>query len=157
MSKAPFPENRELVLDRLIDAPRTAVWRCWTEPELIVQWFTPAPWSTKSADVDLRPGGRFNTVMLDPEGGEHPNNGIFLDFVAGEKLVFTDAMTEGFEPSENPFMVAALTLTDEGRATRYRAVVRHFSEDARKKHEEMGFHPGWNAAADQLEALAKTL
>lgn len=152
-----FPESRELVLDRLIDAPRAAVWRCWTEPQLLVQWFTPAPWSTKSADVDLRPGGRFNTVMQDPDGNTHPNSGICLDVVAGEKLVFTDAMTEGFAPSGNPFMVATLTFSDEGNATRYRAVVRHFSEESKLKHEEMGFHPGWNAAADQLEKLANTL
>ncbi|MEQ8479919.1 MAG: SRPBCC family protein [Hoeflea sp.] len=152
-----FPENRELVLDRLIEAPRHAVWRCWTEPELLVQWFTPAPWSTKSADVDLRPGGRFNTVMRDPDGNAHPNAGIYLDIVAGERLVFTDAMTEGFAPSESPFMVATLTFTDEDNATRYRAVVRHFSKESKLKHEEMGFHPGWNAAADQLEKLAKAL
>ncbi len=157
MTQAPFPENRELVLDRLIDAPRAAVWRCWTEPDLLAQWFTPAPWSTKSSDIDLQPGGRFNTVMVDPDGGEHPNAGIILEAVDGERLVFTDAMTEGFAPSEPPFMVATLTFADEGKATRYRAVVRHFSEDGRKRHEEMGFFAGWNAAADQLEALAKTV
>ncbi|MAY63409.1 MAG: polyketide cyclase [Rhizobiales bacterium] len=152
-----FPKDRELVLDRLIDAPRDAVWRCWTEPELLVQWFTPAPWSTKSSDIDLRPGGRFNTVMVDPDGNPHPNKGSYLEVVPGERLVFTDAMTEGFEPSENPFIVATLSFSDEGKATRYRAVVRHFSEEAKKKHEDMGFHSGWNAAADQLEALAKRL
>ena len=113
-----FPKSRELVLDRLIDAPRAVVWRCWTEPQLLVQWFTPAPWSTTASDVDPRRGGRFNTVMRDPEGNDHPNAGIYLDVVPGEKLVFTDAMTEGFEPSENPFMVATLTFADEGGGTR---------------------------------------
>ncbi|MEQ8305911.1 MAG: SRPBCC family protein [Hoeflea sp.] len=152
-----FPQSRELVLDRLVDAPRPAVWRCWTEPQLLVRWFTSAPWSTKSADIDLRPGGRFNTVMQDPEGNAHPNAGIYLDIAVGERLVFTDAMSEGFAPSDNPFMVATLTFTDEGHSTRYHAVVRHFSEEAKLKHEEMGFFPGWNAAADQLETLAKTL
>ncbi|TDH38931.1 polyketide cyclase [Pseudohoeflea suaedae] len=152
-----FPASRELVLDRVIYAPRAAVWRCWTEPDLIVKWFTPAPWSTQSSDVDVRAGGRFNTVMQDPDGNPHPNTGIYLEVVPGERLVFTDAMTEGFKPSDNPFIVATLTFSDEGGATRYRAVVRHFSEDAKKRHEEMGFHDGWNAAADQLEALAKTL
>ena len=152
-----FPKNRELVLDRVIEAPRAAVWRCWTEPDLLVQWFTPAQWTTKSADMDVRAGGRFNTVMQDPDGNTHPNTGIYLEIVDGEKIVFTDAVNEGYEPSENPFMVGTLTFADEGDATRYRAVVRHFSEESKTRHEEMGFHAGWNAAADQLEALAKTL
>lgn len=152
-----FPKERELVLDRFIDLPRALIWRCWTEPDLMVKWFTPAPWSTKSVDIDLRPGGRNNVVMVDPEGKEFPNKGIYLEVVKGEKLVVTDAFTEGWLPSPAPFMVATITLTDENGGTRYRAVARHFSEEGRKQHEEMGFEPGWNAACDQLIALAKTL
>lgn len=153
----PFPASRELVIDRLLDAPRTAVWRCWTEPALLTQWFTPAPWSTKSAAVDVRPGGSSLIVMADPDGNEFPNPGVFLEVVEGKKLVMTDAYTSAWEPNENPFMTAIVTFADEDGGTRYRAVVRHWSEEARKRHEEMGFHPGWNAAADQLQALAKTL
>lgn len=154
---AAFPASRELVLDCLIEAPRSAVWRCWNDPQLLVQWFTPAPWSTKSATLDVRPGGDFTTVMADPEGKEFANTGVFLDVVDGEKLVFTDAYTTEWEPKENPFMTAIVTLAGEGQATRYRAVVRHFSETDRERHEAMGFHAGWALAAKQLEALAKTL
>ena len=49
--------DRELVLTRLIDVPREKLWRCWTEPKLIRQWFSPKPWSTPSAKVDVRAGG----------------------------------------------------------------------------------------------------
>ena len=152
-----FPNDRELVLDRYIDAPRDLVWRCWTEPELLVHWFTPAPWKTKSASVDVRPGGASMVVMLSPDGEEFPNPGTYLEVIPGEKLVFTDAYTEAWAPSAKPFMTGILTFADEGKGTRYRAVVRHWTAEDCKRHEEMGFFPGWNAATDQLEALAKTL
>ncbi len=54
-------------------------------------------------------------------------------------------------------MTVILTFEPEGGKTRYTAVVRHWSEEDKKKHEEMGFHQGWGQCADQLEALAKTL
>src|SRR3569833_2220044 len=50
-------ENNELVLDRLLDAPRDKVFRCWTDPELIKQWFAPKPYTVPEAKVDLRVGG----------------------------------------------------------------------------------------------------
>ena len=69
-------DDRELVLDRLLDAPRRYVWRCWTEPELITRWFAPAPWTTPRAEVDLRPGGASRVVMASPEGDEFPSDGV---------------------------------------------------------------------------------
>ena len=56
------------MLDRLLAAPRAAVWRCWTEPALIKRWFTQAPWTTTEAEVDLRVGGASRIVMRSPEG-----------------------------------------------------------------------------------------
>jgi uncharacterized protein YndB with AHSA1/START domain len=153
------PESdRELVLARIIDAPREAVFRCWTDPELMVQWFTPAPWKTVSAEMDLRPGGKSLIIMKSPEGQEFPNPGVVLEVIPNEKLVFTDAYTEGWQPSENPFFTAILTFEDAGDGkTRYIARARHWTDENRKRHEEMGFHTGWGICADQLEALARTL
>lgn len=149
--------ERELALTRRLAAPVAAVWRCWTEPALLVQWFTPAPWRTVAAEVDLRPGGRFATTMRSPEGEDMPNEGVFLEVIPERRLVFTDAYRAGWLPVENPFFTALLDLAPDGEGTLYAARARHWTEEARKRHEEMGFHPGWNAAADQLEALAKTL
>lgn len=150
--------DRELVLARIIDAPREAVFRCWTDPELMVQWFTPAPWKTVSAEMDLRPGGGSLIVMQSPEGQDFPNPGVVLEVVPNEKLVFTDAYTAGWAPSQNPFFTAVLTFEDAGNGeTRYIARARHWTLENAKRHEEMGFHTGWGICADQLEALAKTL
>ncbi len=153
------PNNeRELVISRIIDAPRHSVYRCWTEPALMVQWFTPKPWGTKSAEVDVRPGGKSLIVMTDPEGNEYPNAGIYLDAVPDERLVFTDAFSSTWEPAGKPFMVATVTFEDApGGKTLYTARAGHWSVETKEEHEKMGFHTGWGAAADQLEAVAKTL
>jgi uncharacterized protein YndB with AHSA1/START domain len=151
------PGERELVLTRRIDAPRQAVYRCWTEPELLVQWFTPAPWKTVRAELDVRPGGSSLVVMQSPEGEEFPNPGLYLEVVPDEKLVVTDAYTAAWEPSPKPFMTAILTFEDEDGGTRYTARVRHWTVEDRKQHEAMDFHSGWGQATDQLEALARTL
>ena len=148
----------ELVLDRVLDAPRAAIWRCWTEPALLEQWFCPKPWHVTDAVLDLRPGGAFSTTMHGPDGEEFPNTGVFLEVVSGERLVFTDAFAPGWIPSGKPFMAAHVSFEDAGQGkTRYVARALHWTLEARAEHEAMGFHPGWNAAADQLEALAKSL
>lgn len=157
MSNSDFHVDRELVIDRFVDAPRAQVWRCWTDPEQMVKWFTPAPWKTKSASIDVRAGGSSMVVMESPEGEEFPNPGIYLEVIPGEKLVFTDAYTEAWAPSEKPFMTAILTFADEGNGTRYRAVVRHWSVVDRQRHEDMGFYEGWSKATEQLEATARSL
>ena len=149
--------QRELVLTRLIDAPREKLYRCWTESELLKKWFTPAPWTTPFAELDVRPGGSNLIVMADPDGNEYPNRGVYLEVVKNEKLVVTDAFVNAWEPSEKPFMTAILTFEDEDGKTRYTARVRHWSVADRQQHEQMGFHQGWGQCADQLEKLAKEL
>lgn len=149
--------ERELVLTRLIPAPRAALYRCWTEPGLLTQWFAPAPWTTAKAELDVRPGGSSLVVMRSPEGQEFPNRGVYLEVVENERLVATDAYTQAWEPSPKPFMTLILTFEDEAGGTRYTARARHWSAEDRANHEAMGFHEGWGRCADQLAALAATL
>jgi uncharacterized protein YndB with AHSA1/START domain len=151
-------DTRDLKLKLTLDAPRDKVWRCWTETGLLRRWFTPEPWSTVDADLDPRPGGRMNVTMRSPEGAEMPNTGVFLEVVPGERLVTTDAYSEGWLPSGKPFMTTILSLADAGPGkTAYRVVVRHWTAEDREAHEKMGFQDGWTTAARQLEALAQTL
>lgn len=156
-STPPVPNARDLVLSRLIDAPRAAVYRCWTEPELLKQWFAPLPYTTPSAELNVRPGGANRIVMRSPEGQDMPNEGVYLEVVPNERLVFTDAYRANWEPSETPFFTVVLTFQDEGDKTRYTATARHFTEEARVQHEQMGFLQGWGICTDQLETLAKSL
>jgi uncharacterized protein YndB with AHSA1/START domain len=153
---APIAE-RELVLTRLIDAPREQVYRAWTDPELLKQWFTPLPYTTPFAQLDVRPGGANLVVMRDPDGNEFPNRGVYLEVVPNERLVVTDAYTSAWEPSPKPFMTLILTFEDERGKTRYTARVRHWTVADREAHEKMGFHEGWGKATDQLAALVAKL
>ena len=146
-------ESRELVISRLIDAPREAIYKAWTTPELLSLWWAPKPWTTPKIDIEPRSGGRFNFTMADPEGKEYPNEGMLLEVVPNEKMVFSDAFKEGWEPIPDPFMVAIITLEDEDGKTRYTARVRHWTVEAKERHEAMGFYQGWGQCLDQLSEL----
>ncbi len=149
--------DRELVLTRVFDGSPEKVYRAWTEPELLKQWFAPLPWTTPRAEIDVRPGGANLIVMRSPEGEDFPNHGVYLDVVKNERLVFTDAYTRAWEPSEQPFMTVVLTFEDLGGKTRYTARVLHWSVADRERHEQMGFHEGWGQCADQLAELLKRI
>jgi uncharacterized protein YndB with AHSA1/START domain len=157
MNDATSSADRELVLSRIIDAPPHKVYRAWTEPELLKQWFAPAPFTTPVAELDVRPGGANLIVMRSADGTELPNRGVYLEVVPNERLVFTDAYTEAWQPSGKPFMTVILTFEDEGGRTRYTARVRHWTVEDRETHETMGFHQGWGQCADQLAALVAKL
>ncbi len=151
-------DDRTLKLTRQIAAPRMAIWRCWTEPALLMQWFCPQPWRVSRAELDLRPGGRCDITMMGPDGQEMPNPGVYLELDPGRRLVATDAFAPGWRPSAGtPFMVLELNLSDEAGGTRYEAMAHHWTLEAKAQHEQMGFHEGWGKATDQLEALVATL
>ncbi|HEV2710100.1 MAG TPA: SRPBCC family protein [Edaphobacter sp.] len=150
-------KDRELILTRIIDAPREKVFRAWTEPELMKQWFTPQPYTTPVVEIDLRPGGANFILMRGPEGNEIPNRGVYLEVVKNERLVFTDAYIKAWEPSEKPFITVILTFEDQAGKTKYTARVLHWTVADREAHEKMGFQQGWGAATDQLEALVATI
>jgi len=147
--------RRELSLTRIIDAPREKLYRCWTEADLLKQWFAPLPWTTSAAELDVRAGGTSSVTMLSPKGEDYPNVGVYLEVVPNERIVFTDAFTSAWVPSAKPFMVVTIQLDDLGGGkTRYTATVLHWTAEDREAHEKMGFHEGWGQCTDQLAALA---
>lgn len=149
--------GRDLVLTRVFDAPAAKLFRAWTEPKLIKQWFAPRPWTVSGARTEPRPGGGVLVVMRDPEGNDHPSQGVYLEIVENQRIVFTDAYTSAWVPSKKPFMTVALTFEEgaDGRTT-YTARASHWSAEDREAHEKMGFHEGWGQCADQLAELLKT-
>ena len=145
--------ERELVLTRIINAPREKVYRAWTEPALLKQWFAPLPWTTPVAETDVRPGGSSLFVMRDPDGKEFLNRGVYLEVVKNERLVFTDAYVNAWEPSDKPFMTAILTFEDEGGKTKYAARAKHWTVADREQHEKMGSIKGGRNAPTSLRPL----
>jgi uncharacterized protein YndB with AHSA1/START domain len=147
-----------LVLSRLVKAPRHSVWRAWTEPKLLVEWFCPKPWTTELKAFELRPGGGFHTLMRGPDGGVSDNPGCFLEVVERERLVFSSQLGAGWRPQTAWLpMTAEISLSDEGAYTRYIARVMHPDRATRDQHEKLGFHDGWNLCITQLEEVALAL
>lgn len=149
----------DLELVREVDVPPERVWRAWTTPELLVQWFAPKPWETPLCEIDLRPGGKFRSVMRSPEGEEFDGTSCFLEVIPNERLVWSEALGPGYRPqaSDMPFTaIIELEPTPSG-GTRYRAIAIHQDPAGCEKHADMGFVEGWGQCLDQLVTLVKTL
>ncbi len=147
----------DLVLTREVNAPREVLFTCWTTPEHLVHWFVPKPHKVSACTLDVRAGGACNTTF-DIDGTQMENNGVYLEVVPNEKLVFTDTYTAGWKPNPEPFMTAIVTFEDIGGGrTRYTAIARHRNAEAAKTHADMGFHDGWGTVVTQLEEYAQGL
>ena len=151
--------DHELSVTRLIAAPPETVYRVYTGRT--AEWWAPRPWRTPVIENDYRPGGRAYCEMESPEGERFGHEGVFLEVVPGERIVSTSAFRAGWVPQVSTgegcdmAMVAIVTFEPEGSGTRYTARVRHWSEEALKAHEAMGFEEGWSICAAQLAEIAE--
>jgi uncharacterized protein YndB with AHSA1/START domain len=157
----------DLLLERVVDVAPSLVWAAWTTPQLLMKWFTPAPWKTVECVIDLRPGGVFRTVMESPEGQRFPGDGCYLEIVKERKLVWTNSMLPGYRPvkpavpaeagkaCDELHFTGVITMRPEGRGTRYSALAIHPDPESCKRHHDMGFHQGWGTALEQLITLMK--
>ena len=156
------PEST-LSFTRDLKARPEALWRCWTEAALLMQWFTPVPVKTTQAVIEPRPGGRFFTVMDIPGAGETQGEGCVLVAEPGRRLLWTNCLSQGFTPQKigsGDFdfgMTAEILFAPLADGCRYTANVLHATPEDAQKHSDMGFFTGWGAATDQLEALAASL
>jgi uncharacterized protein YndB with AHSA1/START domain len=160
-------EDLDLVLERTLDAPLDLVWKAYTDPNHLKQWFAPKPYQISEIDLDLRPGGIFRIRMVGPDGFDtgHGNAGCVLEVKDREKLVWTSALGPEFRPAqlategcESFPMTAIISFADAGNGkTLYKAVALHRNATDKETHEKMGFHEGWGTTASQLEELARSL
>lgn len=147
--------EHELVIERLVDAPASALWKAYTDH--LNEWFCPQPWRAELVAMDLRPGGRSSVTMYGPNGEVAPNEGVYLEVVPEQRIVFTDAFTTGWDPAGQPFMVGSFEFEPQGGKTLLRARARHWNEETKAQHEAMGFSTGWGIMAEQWEAVAKRI
>lgn len=142
----------ELMLSRVIDATPERIYQVWTLR--LKEWWAPHSMTTTVLEMDLRAGGAFQTLMRSADGTEYPCDGVFLEVVPNQRIVFTDAYHRDWSPNPDLFFTAVVSLDPlPGGRTRYTARALHWTEEKRDEHEKMGFYPGWSECIDQLEAL----
>ncbi|MEI1375084.1 SRPBCC domain-containing protein [Nostoc sp. UHCC 0926] len=149
--------EREIVITRVFRAPRELVFKAWTDPKHVVQWWGPKGFTTQVTELDLRPGGKWRYVMIGPDGTEYPAKGVFREIVPLERIVTSDEFDEGFEKVINADlprgMVTTAVFEDLGTNTKLTLQIMHESAEDRRKHEEMGVIEGWNSSFDCLDEL----
>jgi len=150
-------QTRDLVIERVIDAPREDVWKAWTDPEELKKWWGPKHFTAPTAKIDLREGGTYLYCMRSPDGQDFWSTGTYREIVPMERLVVTDSfadeqgnvvpgshygMGEGF-PLE---MLVTVTFEDEDGKTKL--TLRHAGMPAGEMGEQA--EAGWNESLDKL-------
>jgi len=139
----------ELVITRILDAPRELVFKAWTEPDRVIRWWGPRGFTTAHYELDFRPDGAYRVCMRSPEGTEHWQRGVCREVVEPERLVFTFAW-EDSEGKPGHETLVTVTLAEFGAKTKltlHQAVFETVT--ARDLHQG-----GWASA---LEWLAEYL
>ena len=159
MTSPTLDPRLDLTLERTIRASPSTVWRAWTDPELLAQWWIPAPMQARVDRLDAQPGGGFVTSMREPAGEYFPHtDGIFLVIEPTRRLVFTNVIDSAWRPAkpEPVSMTAEIVLEEHADGTAYRVVVRHGDPAARNLHEDLGFSEGWGSVTSALAVLAES-
>lgn len=148
----------DLVIERVIRAPRAAIWKAWTTPDLFAKWWIPEPYICRVESFALYPGGGFTTTMSEDGSAFTPHmDAAFLVVEEQVRLVFTNAVDSTLRPA-NPMPVAVtgeVSLIDHIDGTLYRIVARHGDPEARARHDELGLAEGWGCVTGQLAALVE--
>jgi uncharacterized protein YndB with AHSA1/START domain len=108
--------ERELVITRLLDAPRHLVFQAWTDPDRVARWWGPQGFITLYCKMDVRQGGAFRVCMRSPEGTEYWKQGVYREVVEPERLVFTFAW-EDADGKPGHETVVTVTFAERGTQT----------------------------------------
>ena len=154
--------QEELVLRRVLDAPRELVWQAWTDPQHFKAWWGPRNYTCPFCEMDLRVGGKYLACMRSPEGKEYWSTGIYREIIPMERLVFTDCFADekgnvvpatyyGFNADFPREMLVTVILEDEEGKTKM--TLRH--EGPLSGPDREGTQQGWSESFDKLAESLK--
>jgi len=149
----PVVDDREIVITRIFNAQRELVFKVWTEPKHIEQWWGPKGFTTRVEAMDLSVGGAWRYVMCGSDGTEYPVSGVFREIVPNQRIVTSDEFDPDFEQvmkidlPKGPIVVTAI-FEDSGNNTRLTLRIMHATVEDRRRHEEMGVVGGWKSSFD---------
>jgi len=146
-SAAARSAERELVITRVFDAPPRLVFKAWTEPARLVQWWGPQGFTVPACAMDVRPGGAFRFRMRGPDGADHWLQGVYQEIVEPERLVctWTWVDADGKPGHETLLTVHFAEQGGKTRLTLHQAIFESVS--ARDGHQD-----GWTSSLDRLGA-----
>jgi uncharacterized protein YndB with AHSA1/START domain len=148
-------EEQELVLIRVFDAPRELVFKAWTDPKRVAQWWGPHGFTNPVCDLDARPGSAIRIHMRGPDGTVYPMTGVYQEVLEPERLVFTSA---ALDESGNPMfeVLTTVTFAEQGGKTKQTLVARVIKSSAKAAPYLAGMKAGWTQSLERLaESLAK--
>jgi uncharacterized protein YndB with AHSA1/START domain len=159
--------ERDFVITRVFDAPRETVFRAWTDPRHLAQWWGPRIFTTHIYEMDVRPRGAYRIAMRGPDGVEYPIKGVYREIVKPERLVMTMDVSEHpaawhdmVKPNRrkdetNPAgeMLMTATFDEVGEKTRLTVRVRLISTEIRDAMLRIGMTEGWSESLDRLQEL----
>jgi uncharacterized protein YndB with AHSA1/START domain len=151
-SSRPAGPEREIVITRIFDAPRELVFKAWTDPEQMAEWWGPEPFTNPVCELDPRPGGAWRIVMHAPDGVDYVCSGVYREVVPPERLVFTN---NAFDRDGNPLLEGFTTVTfaeHEGK-TKLTLQTRAVGLVPGAPQMLAGMDAGWNQSLDSLAAL----
>ena len=148
---APYGEA-SLTLKRVFDAPRALVWKAWTDPKMMAQWFGPRGFTIPVCELDVRKGGSLRIVMRGPDGSDYPMKGVFLSVTEPERLVFTNIAIDN---DGKHLLEGETTVTfseEDGKAT---LILKTHAVGLVPFAPRMlgGMEAGWNQSIDKLQEL----
>lgn len=149
--------DRELVITRVLDAPRRLVYEALTRPEHLRRWLLGPPgWTMTVCENDMKVGGTFRHVWKEEHGGSLAMHGIYREIVPNERIVRTERFDMGC-PDQAGEQLATLRLTESGGRTTVTIDVVFPSKEARDGMLRSGMEQGMNASYGRLEEVLREL
>jgi uncharacterized protein YndB with AHSA1/START domain len=147
------PSDREVVITRVVSAPRQVVFEAFAKTRHVPNWLTgPEGWTMPVCEIDLRPGGRWRYVYRKDDGSEMTMQGSYREVVPPERLV----STESWGP-EWPETVNTMVLTEAGGQTTIAITIRYPSREARDAALKTGMKEGMDQSFARLDTVLETL
>jgi uncharacterized protein YndB with AHSA1/START domain len=155
-AKVTLPGDKQILITREFDAPKELVYKAWTTPELVRQWWCGERGEMTVCEIDLRVGGKWRYAMIANEGFEVAFHGEYRELVPNERMVSTEAY-EGIPDPDEHAALNTLTLTEVDGRTTLSVLVEHPTQEGRDMHIESGMEGGMQEAMDRLERVAISL
>jgi uncharacterized protein YndB with AHSA1/START domain len=144
-------DERELIINRVFDAPRNLVFQAWTDPSQLMQWWGPKGFTSTVQEIDVKPGGVWRYVMHGPDGRDYQNKIVYMEVVKPDRLVYVHGGEE--EDDSRQFQVT-VTFAEQDKKTKLTMRMLFKTAAEREKVvKEFGAIEGANSTLDRLENL----